>query len=135
MASLPSGLPDFVEDGEDLARFLTSSSQFNTLIVKPAAFMPKDGQASVFRHGPEPRDSLWQIAIDHAVGDRTLHGAAVVSAGEVRAASLDVAASEPPPRHANIIGWASSGTDPEAQKAQQMAQAILLASRAVLWRR
>ncbi len=97
--------------------------------------MPKDGQASVFRHGPEPRDSLWQIAIDHAVGDRTLHGAAVVSAGEVRAASLDVAASEPPPRHANIIGWASSGTDPEAQKAQQMAQAILLASRAVLWRR
>ena len=35
MATLPSGLPDHVADGEDLARFLTSSSHFNAVMVKP----------------------------------------------------------------------------------------------------
>src|SRR6266704_3307857 len=34
---LPSGLAEVVADEEDLARFLTQSSHFNTEIVKPAA--------------------------------------------------------------------------------------------------
>jgi hypothetical protein len=60
---LVSGLPDIVADDEDLARFLTSSSQFNARMVKPAAFLPaRDGEASVFRHGADPRDALWAIA-------------------------------------------------------------------------
>ncbi len=37
MGNLPSGLPDEVADEEDLVRFLTSRSQYSTIIVKPAA--------------------------------------------------------------------------------------------------
>jgi hypothetical protein len=61
MATLPSGLEEIAADDEDLARYLTSSSQFNAIMVKPAAFLPnpKDHETSVFRHGSEPRDRLW----------------------------------------------------------------------------
>ena len=47
------GLPEIVADEEDLARFLTSSSQFNTQVVKHAAFLPSqnDGVTSVFPAG------------------------------------------------------------------------------------
>ena len=47
---LPSGLADIVEDEEDVARFLTSSKQFNAVMIKPSAFLPnpKDGKKSEF---------------------------------------------------------------------------------------
>ena len=137
METLPSGRSDVVEDEEDLARYLTSSSQFNAVMVKPAAFLPnpRDGETSVFRHGSEPRGALWQIAREYAVGDRALRGAAIVKARHVRAALLDVAASEPPPRHANIIGWAWSESDPEMGKAERKEQAALIAQHADLVRR
>ena len=79
---LPSGLAEIVADEEDLARFLTSSSQFNAIMVKPAAFLPnpKNGETSVFRHGSLPREPLWQIATDHVGANRTVHGAAIVKA-------------------------------------------------------
>ena len=37
---LPSGLPEHVDDEEEVARFLTQSSQFNATMVKPAALLP-----------------------------------------------------------------------------------------------
>ncbi len=40
MATLPSGLSDIVADEEDLARFLTQSSQFSSTMAKAAAFLP-----------------------------------------------------------------------------------------------
>jgi hypothetical protein len=132
---LPSGLPDVLDDQEDLARFLMSSSHFNATMVKAAAFLPRGGEPSVFRHGSEPNDELWQLASDHVPGNRTLHGAAIVRAQHVRAAGLDVAASEPPPRHANIVGWASLDSDPELGKAQQKEQALRIAQHAELVRR
>jgi hypothetical protein len=134
---LPSGLPDLVADGEDLARFLTSSSQFNALMVKPAAFLPNphDLETSVFRHGSEPREDLWQIAVEYVIGERTLHGAAIFTASHVRAAALDVVSSEPPPRHAGIVGWPSSETDPAMAKAEQKERAALIAQYAELMRR
>ena len=136
MVRLPSGLSDLVEDEEDLARYLTSSSHFNTMMVKPAAFLPspRDGETSVFRHGGEPRRALWQIAREHAVGDRTLHGAAIFKVRYVRAARLDTVASGPPPRHANIVGWAWSASDPELGKAERKEQAALIAQHAELLR-
>ena len=96
---LASGLPDIVADDEDLARFLTSSSQFNARMAKPAVFLPSasDRETSVFRHGSEPREALWAIGDEHAATNRTLHGAAIVKAGDVNAARLDVIAAEPPP--------------------------------------
>ena len=137
MATLPSGLSEAIGHEEDLARFLTSSRQFNAVMVKPAAFLPSpsDGQTSVFRHGSEPREALWQIAREYAIGDRTLHGAAIFKARDVRAVPLDVVPSEPPPRHANIVGWAWSASDPEMGKAELKEQAALIAQRANLLRR
>lgn len=137
MATLPSGLSEAVEDEEDLARFLTSSSQYSRIMVKPAAFLPnpRNGRTSTFRQGREPLERLWQTGREFAVGDRPLHGAAIVKAGKVRAAQLDVVASEPPPRHADIIGWAWSPSDPDLGKAERKERAALVAQRAELVRR
>ena len=127
MPPLPSGLPESVGDDEDLARFLISSGWFNSVMAKPAAFLPnpKDRETSVFRHGSEPRADLWRIGREHVPAERTLHGAALLTARSVRAAFLDVAASEPPPRHAALVGWPLEN-DPELQKARQKERAVLL---------
>ncbi len=129
MAALPSGLPETVDDGEDLARFLTSSGQFNTRMAKPAAFLPnpKNGETSLFRHGSEPLTSLREIGVAHITSERTLHAAAICKASQVRAAQLEVAAKEPPPRHANIIGWPWSETDPDFGKSERKELAALIA--------
>lgn len=134
MGTLPSGLPDVVDDDEDLARFLTFLSQFNLKMAKPAVFLPnpKDRERSVFRHGSEPREGLWEVAREHVVKQgQTLHGAALVKARHVREALLDVLASEPPPRHAGIVGWPWLD-DPGMQKAQQLERAAFLAQRSGL---
>lgn len=136
MGKLPSGLDESISDGEDLARFLTPSGQYNARMAKPAAFLPnpEDRETSVFRYGDEPRDGLWAIGHEHVARERTLHGAAVIRAGSVRATKLDIVPAEPPPRHAAIIGWPWIDSDPELQKAKQKELAALLASAAVLVR-
>jgi hypothetical protein len=130
---LASGLPERVDDSEDLARFLTSTSQYNAQMAKPSAFLPsaKDHEASVFRYGSEPRATLWAIGDQYAAGNRTIHGAAIVKALEVRAAMLEITAAEPPPRHAAIQGWPIDN-DPELQKAQRKERALQVASKAAL---
>ena len=134
MTILPSGLPEHLADGEDLARFLTSSGQFNAMMAKPSAFMPNpsDEATSVFRHGAKPVETLWQIGRDHAAGERTLHGAAIFKAADVRAVQLAINASEPPPRHADITAWPSIASDPGEEKAKRKEVAMLLAQRAAL---
>jgi hypothetical protein len=134
---LASGLPETVADDEDLARFLTSSGHLNSQMVKPAAFLPsaRDQETSVFRHGSEPRETLWAIGLEHAAVGRTLHGVAIVKTRDVRDALLEVTADEPPPRHAVVRGWPHLDNDPELQKAQQKERAISIASKAVLLRR
>jgi len=132
MATLQSQLDEIVADDEDLSRFLTSSSQFNSVGIKLGAFLPnpKDRETSVFRHASEPRLQLWQLASEMVAGERTVHGAAIVKAQHVRAAKLTVLASEPPPRHAAIVGWPWIEADPDEQKAQQKELAALIASQA-----
>lgn len=131
---LPSGLPDHVADQEPLARFLTSSSHFNTSFVKPSAFLPNsnDGKTSVFRHDAEPRDVLEDIGRNEVAQGRSLHGAAVITAAEVRAAKLEVSAAEPPPRHADIEGWPWMQGDREFGKAESKEKALVLAQKAQL---
>ena len=133
---LASGLPDIVSDDEDLARFLTSTSQFNAQMAKPAAFLPatSDRETSILRHGSEPRDALWAIGDEYVGGIRRVHGAAIMKTADVRAALLDVIADEPPARHAAIRGWPWLD-DLELQKAQQKERAALIASKAALVRR
>ena len=135
MGKLPSGLFDEISDDEDLARFLTSKSQFSTLnlIVKPSAFLPnpKDQETSVSRHGRQPTQRLWGIGADVvAATKKSLYGAAIIKVRDVRVAKLDVFADEPPPRHAAIRKWPWMDDDPEEQKAKQKERAIALASAA-----
>jgi hypothetical protein len=131
---LPSGLTELVGDDESLARFLPSKNHFNTRGVKHAAFLPSAAahETSVFRHTGDPASELWAIGAEHlTVAGRAFHGAAIVKAREVRAASLDVGADEPPPRHAIIKGWPVD-PDPELQKAQHKARAMSVAAQASL---
>jgi hypothetical protein len=133
---LPSGLPELVADGEDLARFLTSSSQFNAQGAKPSAFLPapKSRDTSVSRHGAEPPAELWQIGAKYLGESRTIRGAAIVKSSDVRAVGLSVIAGEPPPRHAAIRDWPWLDNDPDLQKAKQKERAALVASKATLVR-
>lgn len=131
---LASGLADVVADEEDLARFLTSSSQYRADTAKPAAFLPnpRDLETSVFRHGAQPVDALWQLGRQLALGDRSLHGAAIVTARRVREVELDVVATEPPPRHAAIVRWPWLADDPDLQRAQHKELAARLCQQARL---
>jgi hypothetical protein len=56
----------------------------------------------------------------------------VLKADDVRKAELRLAASEPPPRHAAIVGWPWIEHDLELQKARQKEYAAVLASAATL---
>lgn len=132
MPLLPSGLPTEIEGDEELARFLFSRSQYNSTVVKPAAFLPepRSRETSVFRHGPEPVEGLWSIGLS-AAGERTLYGAAIFKARVVEEAGLKVHSVEPPPRHAAIRGWPWMENDPELQKARQKEAALVLAGSSV----
>ena len=136
MATTPSGLPERVGDDEDLARFLTQSNQYNSVMIKPSAFLPnpKDRETSVSRHGCEPVYDLWVLGLQ-AAGSRTLHGAALFKAFVVREAMLEVEEDEPPSRHAVICGWPWNENDPVLQKAKQMEMALVIASHATLIRK
>lgn len=134
---LPSGLPDYVADPEPLSRFLTSDSQFTSVMPRPSAFMPgpRDSKTSVFRQGPAPQEALWETG-DREIGtDRRVRAAALVTASAVRQAKLDVESHEPPPRHANIIGWPIAANDAESARAQCKEFALLLSQSATLVRR
>lgn len=130
---LVSGLPETVADEEDLARFLTQSSHFNSTMAKPAAFLPsrKSRETSVSRHGGEPVETLWMLGA-HAQGERKLHGAAIMKAAVVRAAGLEVSAAEPPPRHAALRRWPWDDGDPALEKARQKEVASVLAGSAAI---
>lgn len=132
--SLPSGLPEHVGDAEPLARFLTSSGHYNAEAPKPAAFLPnpKNGETSVFRQLEEL--ALLDAGRKYVGMERPLHGAAIVSAKDVREAELEAVAKEPPPRHADIVGWPWAKDDPALGKAQQKEMAIKLAQKAKLVR-
>ena len=91
---------------------------------------PKNGETSVFRHGAEPLDQLKSIAQAEVGADRRIHGASIVKVSVIREAQLEVRAKEPPPRHADIIGWPWSKDDPDFGKAQQKELATLIAQKA-----
>lgn len=133
MVNLPSGLPEHVDDKEDIARFLTSSSQFNNIVVKPSSFLPspQSQETSVSRHGRNPSRSLWKIGKQVVeISGRTLYGAALLKAADIRSAELDILADEPPLRHAAIRKWPWLDNDPDLQKAQQKQIANQLAAAA-----
>lgn len=133
---LSSGLPEVVADNEPLARFLTSDGQFNSTMAKPPGFMPGplDARTSVFRQAANPVAALWEMA-ERETPNRRTRAAAVLTAADVRLATLEVEADEPPPRHANIAGWPEIANDPVATRAKCKELALLLAQASTLYRR
>ena len=131
MTLLPSGLPKVIQDDEPIARFLTQSSQFSRTRADPSAFLPRksDKETSVSRHGREPIETLKSLG-RAAAGERKLYGAVIITAQDVRGASLQIASDEPPDRHAVISGWPWLDNDPQQQKALQKERALLLVSAA-----
>jgi hypothetical protein len=130
---LPSGLPEIVDDGESLARFLTQSGHYNHIQAKPVAFLPNpnDRTTSVSRHAADAVDELWAIGeMVVAESGRNLHGAVIIEASAIRKIGLDIISDEPPPRHAVISDWPWEGIDPEAEKARRKDLANQLASAA-----
>ncbi len=127
---LPSGLSALVADEERLSRFLVFGRWFNAgaRYVKAAAFLPNQKvETSVFRTTGLDEAIIWPLA-DAAVLNRegaALHGRADISARNVRATSLEIRAQEPPPRHADLIGW-SSEKDAQKSRAQQLSAAAKL---------
>jgi hypothetical protein len=73
---------------------------------------------------------LVAIAREEIGADRKVHGAAIIRAADVRAARLEARAGEPPPRHADIVGWPWSEDDPDFAKAAQKELAATIARKA-----
>jgi len=130
--SLSSGLPEILENEEDLARFLTSSNHFNSIGPKPAAFMPnpRNDETSVYRHGGTPIEELRKIA-QAEVGHLRIHGAAIVGVKDVRDAFLEVLAKEPPLRHADIVHWPKSDTSLDKAKCKELCLLINRSSKKI----
>ena len=97
--------------------------------VKPRVFhpAPKDHKTSVFRIPGLSEKEIWQFGDVYvaAVVGRKILARAEVSVGQVNSIALRVEPDEPPPRHANVTGWAS-------EKDRWMSQAQELAALATL---
>ncbi len=131
MVILLSGLLEAIGGTEDIARFLTQSSHFSSIAVKPSVFLPRahETEVSVSRHGEHPAATLWKLGRS-AAGKRKLYGAAIFKADAARDAGLDVVSDEPPPFHALLTEWPSEADDLVLQKAKRKEIALQLVSAA-----
>lgn len=119
---------------EVLSRFIMQTNWYRLSDngVRYAAFMPnpKNGETSVYRISGISDREVWEIG-DREVGlrrDKPILGRADIGASFVITKGLNVVPSEPPIRHANIIGW------PE-QKSEQRLVAIELAAEAIFYKK
>lgn len=112
-------------------RFILSSSHFahSAGHVRKRAFEPAkaDNATSVFATTSLLENEVWSLGTEH-VG--TPRGEPILARGDilethVRACGLRVVRAEPPPRHANIVGW-------PGEKHEVMALCEQLAEKATL---
>jgi hypothetical protein len=125
----PHNLKATIDDNENLARFIFSRKHFSRQQqrVKAEAYMPSRGEVSVFRIDGLERTAIWKIGSDVASKrEQTLYAHGDTKGSEVRRVGLDIRPDEPPPRHANIVGW------PENDKPRQKVIALQLAAVAAL---
>lgn len=109
-----SMLDPIVGTNENLSRFILSSRHFSQQPprIKAEAYMPSQGEVSVFRVDGLSKAQIWKIGSEIAERrGRTHYACGEAAARDVRRIGLDVVRAEPPPRHANIVGW------PESQNA------------------
>ena len=123
-----------IGDDEKLARYIFSARHFSRekLRVKAEAFMPSRGEVSVFRIDGLDEEAIWEIGNDVALKrEQTLYARGDTKANDIRNIQdeeirLDIVRDEPPPRHANIVGW------PENDKPRQKVLALQIAATASL---
>jgi hypothetical protein len=89
--------------------------------------MPSRGEVSVFRVDGLSEAAIWGIGNDVAKKrERTLYARSDTRALDVTKLGVKVVPSEPPPRHANLVGW------PENDKPRQKLIALQIAAVATL---
>jgi len=99
-----------IDSLEILSRFILQTNWFSSSKnrVKYAAFIPnRNGETSVFRTSGITNDEIWNIG-DREVSikrNKLILGRADIRTINVMSKDLEVVRSEPPVRHANIIGW------------------------------
>ena len=118
-------LPFDVNPHEIITRYLLSKSHFSisSSRVKPRALEPssRDNSTSVFRIMNLNEDQIWRLArafVSNPTG-RSLYARADIPALAVYELSLNIHPDEPPPRHANIVGW-----PPEKHARMSLAQQL-----------
>jgi hypothetical protein len=102
-------------------------------MVKHQAFLPMRNpetlllETSVFRISHLKDDEIWDIGQREVIRNsgRRLHGRADIILSKVLENGLSISPDDPPPRHANIVGW------PDEESKQKMI-AIALAAEAQL---
>lgn len=119
-----------IDQAEILSRYVfTKKFLRSDNSVKWGAFSPRENtisrvkETSVYRINNLSALSIWQIG--QGVGkksNRTLKGRADFLTLDVLNISLDVLESEPPPKHANIIGW------PDKADSKQLAMELAKSS-------
>lgn len=115
-----------------VARFLFQKGHYSAQkgIVKPGAFLPKNGQTSVFEiSGLAEADVRLIGETAGTPRGRNPRGRGELGTRDVTAAGLLFVRDDVPPRHGNLLGWPSQG---EEVKARCKAVAVELAVRAVL---
>lgn len=108
LAKVPFRKLSSISTEENTSRFIFSSSHFNSLGAKYAAFMPRNGETSVFCISSISNDEIWDIGINH-VGKNmkpSLKARADIICGRVQEIGLDVISeTSSHPLHANITNW------------------------------
>jgi len=130
--ALPSGLSEEIGDDEKLSIYLFQSNHFSreNRRVKSLAFVPyPHGDKSSFRIDALTESQIWDIGEwiqSQQKTPKTLYGRGDIVAASVKSTGLSLQAQEPPPRHANLIGWTQD------DKSSQMEIAHLLSASASL---
>jgi hypothetical protein len=127
--SKTSSAAHIIGASEILSRYIFSTRYFsrNPPRVKAEAYMPSRGEVSVFRIDGLSETAIWEIGSDVArKRDRTLYARGDTKASDVMRLGLDIRPNEPPPRHADLVGW------PENDKPRQKLIALQVAAVATL---
>lgn len=121
--------PQSITQDEVICRYLYQKGHYtlSTGRVKPRAFHPPaDYRTSVYRTLDLNEGAIWSLGDKHASRQGQLPIArGDLTANEVGLGGLRLEASPPPPRHADIIGWAQD-KDAMMSQAQEIAASARL---------
>lgn len=121
-----------VGPNEELARCAVEKSYFraDNTVRHNAYMLGREKAVFVFRQGGLSDDEIWELGMTHVARPRAkpLLGRAVIHTRHVSSQELSVESTEPPPRHADILGW------PDEHE-KQKEKALELAAHATFVRR